>query len=489
MTAAPVVAPVSEVESRVPPHDPDAEAAVISAVIFDPEALPKIAHLKPEHFYAEAHRRIFEACVDLADRSTPIDTVTVATWLRDRGRLAQVGGMAYVTQVLNSAPAVEHVQAYAAIVDRKWRARQALYIAQRVQALTYSGADVDAVLAPAVAELTDLAKPAGPSSALRLVTGAELWKPLDPPDYVLEPVFVRGSLGLVVAYGASLKTWIVLDGGLSVATGEAWLLRFATKQGRALLVDFESGEYELRRRLHKLARGRGWPVPVDGLSFVSMPQYSLVDDAFFDALRTLAEGHAFIGIDSLAAGSGGVDENDARFATSLNRLKAIASDSGCVIVVLHHSRKGNGEDGDEREMVRGSSAIFNACDVVLQLRRFNDSGAFVLKQTKARGGKSIEPLVVRVEDTEEGGAVVSGTDLESAADDGDAQAATRSIEKAKRQIIMLLGTERGLGSKNAIYRRIGGTKTTKIGALDELLESRVVTLQGEAYALASGVAQ
>ena len=54
------------IEGRVPPHDLDAEAAVLSAVMVDPLALDKVIEfLKPEHFYSEAHRRIFEACVEL----------------------------------------------------------------------------------------------------------------------------------------------------------------------------------------------------------------------------------------------------------------------------------------------------------------------------------------------------------------------------------------------------------------------------------------
>ena len=58
-----------------------------------PRALDKVLEfLKPEHFYSEAHRRIYEACVELRAKGKPVDVVQVATWLRDRERLAQVGG-------------------------------------------------------------------------------------------------------------------------------------------------------------------------------------------------------------------------------------------------------------------------------------------------------------------------------------------------------------------------------------------------------------
>ena len=78
--------------------------------MLDPLAFDKVNEfLKPEHFYSEAHRRIHEACVELSAEGKPVDVVQVATWLRDRERLAQVGGMAYLTEVLNAAPAVANV--------------------------------------------------------------------------------------------------------------------------------------------------------------------------------------------------------------------------------------------------------------------------------------------------------------------------------------------------------------------------------------------
>jgi len=128
------------IEGRIPPHDLDAEAAVLSAVMIDPLAFDKVSELlRPEHFYSEAHRRIFEAAVELSATGKPVDVVQVATWLRDRDRLAQVGGMAYLTEVLNAAPAVANVGAYGRTIHEKWRVRQLMLACQRVMAQGYSG--------------------------------------------------------------------------------------------------------------------------------------------------------------------------------------------------------------------------------------------------------------------------------------------------------------------------------------------------------------
>ncbi len=127
------------VDGKVPPHDLDAEAAVLSSVMIDPDAFDKVVDfLRPEHFYAEAHRRIFEACVELAAAHQPIDNVQVASWLKSRERLAQVGGMGYLTEILNAAPAIMNVAAYGHVVLEKFRIRQLILTCQRVTGQGYS---------------------------------------------------------------------------------------------------------------------------------------------------------------------------------------------------------------------------------------------------------------------------------------------------------------------------------------------------------------
>jgi hypothetical protein len=254
-----------------------------------------------------------------------------------------------------------------------------------------------------------------PASAtgFRLWAPADIWAPLPPPDYLVDGLFVRGSLALLVAYGSSLKTWLAASAALAVATGADWL-GMACKQGEACFIDFESGSYELRRRVQKIARGHEYALPIEGFTFASMPGMSLADDGFFVDLAPLARRFAFVVIDSLSAGSGGIDENDARFARPLNRLKALTEETGCVIVVIHHSKKGGGsEKVDAREMVRGTSAIFNAADVVLGLTRSED-GVFAVRQSKARGGKAVEAFSVRVEDVGDDACRVLAGELQEA---------------------------------------------------------------------------
>ena len=125
------------IEGRVPPHDLDAEAAVLSACMLDPSAMDKITDLKPEYFYSEAHRRIFEACFELKQAGQPVDVLQVQSWLKDRGRLAQVGGAGYLTEILDAAPVVANVAAYGRTIHEKFRIRALILACQRVSAQGY----------------------------------------------------------------------------------------------------------------------------------------------------------------------------------------------------------------------------------------------------------------------------------------------------------------------------------------------------------------
>jgi replicative DNA helicase len=131
------------IDASMPPFDVDAEGAVLSAcLVRGAEAVDEIADiLGPPHFYAEKHRRIFEACVALAAESRELNLVTVGTRLRDTRRLDQAGGAGYLVEVANSAPYVSStaLRAYAESVRGKAMLREVLATCQRAAAEIYAG--------------------------------------------------------------------------------------------------------------------------------------------------------------------------------------------------------------------------------------------------------------------------------------------------------------------------------------------------------------
>lgn len=123
---------------RVPPHDLDAELALLAALFLDPSTLDRVQELlRAEHFYSPANRRIFEACLALTQDGTPIDSTTVASWLRSRERLADIGGTPYLTKLFDTIPEVTNIESYARVVREKWRMRSLIQTCQRISAEGY----------------------------------------------------------------------------------------------------------------------------------------------------------------------------------------------------------------------------------------------------------------------------------------------------------------------------------------------------------------
>lgn len=134
-----VVSPPSSA-GQIPPHSLESEAAVLSAVLIDPVAIERVAAIvEPRDFYLNTHTRIFEAALAVHQAGVPIDVVTVGKELGQRERLAQIGGMAYLTELLHAAPAVSPraLKAYARSVLDCARVRRTIAACQRIAAEGY----------------------------------------------------------------------------------------------------------------------------------------------------------------------------------------------------------------------------------------------------------------------------------------------------------------------------------------------------------------
>jgi len=115
------------------PHDPEAERAVLGAVLLDPGAMLHIIEkLRAAEFYLESHRIVFQACLDLHEKGEAADLVTVRNNLTEQGRLEQVGGASYLASLVDALPDVANVVHYAEIVHDKSVKRQLIAAAQRI---------------------------------------------------------------------------------------------------------------------------------------------------------------------------------------------------------------------------------------------------------------------------------------------------------------------------------------------------------------------
>ncbi len=120
------------------PHSREAEEAVIGAVLINPEAYYDVAQfLSADDFYIHRNKWIWETFVSLHDRSEAIDLVTVTEELDQKGHLADIGGSAYITRLINNVPSSLHAEAYGHRVEETAIRRRMLLAANQIAKLAY----------------------------------------------------------------------------------------------------------------------------------------------------------------------------------------------------------------------------------------------------------------------------------------------------------------------------------------------------------------
>jgi len=105
---------------NLPPQNIEAEESLLSAILVDNTALLEVVEiLAPQDFYRTAHQKIFSAISDLFNRGEPIDLVTLANGLKEKGHIEGVGGAAYLARLVDTVPMAVNAQHYARIVHDK----------------------------------------------------------------------------------------------------------------------------------------------------------------------------------------------------------------------------------------------------------------------------------------------------------------------------------------------------------------------------------
>ena len=397
--------------ARIPPFAAEAEGSVLSAcIVRGATAVDEVGDLlSPERFYSEAHRRIFEACASLAASSQPVDIRTVAEWLREHRRLEQVGGLGYLTEILNSAPSVSTraLRMYATTVRNCSTLRDVLTICQQSEAEIYDGVpEVELFLQGLEAKLHD-------STSCGRVANIRVMR--DVIRSTAEALQRRQSSGIVSGIPTGLSALDFVTGGLHptdltiVAArpgmGKTSLaLQFALEVSRkghgAIMFSLEMPEEQIGNRLLAM-EGRvdlkgmrsakysttDWSRIIDASASLStLPMY-VVDqaDTPLSTMRTMvrraqstlaAEGRTLgiVVVDylQLMTGRPGKHTRDEVVSEITRGLKAMAKESRVAVVALSQLNRDVEKRTDKRPMLsdlRESGAIEQDADNVLFIYR------------------------------------------------------------------------------------------------------------------------
>lgn len=123
---------------KVPPHDNVAEQSVLGAVLIDKDTMVDVAEfLRPHHFYSPIHSMVFQAMIELYESHEPIDVVTTAAQLKKKGTLKDIGGTAYLSDLVNVVPTSAHAEQYARIITESATKRRLVEAAAKITEMAF----------------------------------------------------------------------------------------------------------------------------------------------------------------------------------------------------------------------------------------------------------------------------------------------------------------------------------------------------------------
>lgn len=237
-----------------------------------------------------------------------------------------------------------------------------------------------------------------------VVTGEALGRKLPPIPWLCRELGIApGAVTLLAGSNHSGKTMLLQSLAVAMATGSTLWGRFKVEPGKVLHVDYEQGKDVTFLRYQRMAIARGaWSDLWKNLGVSCLPGVYLdVEDALAKLETAIVSGGYRVCIlDSLKAAWPSADENSSDVRKWLDALLPVSERTGCVFIVIHHTRKISKDQlGGTKMMIRGSSAIADACGSIFSLVDTGVKGRVTLYHDKARlTGHRVDPFTLSIED-------------------------------------------------------------------------------------------
>lgn len=465
----------------LPPNDVAAEQAVVGFIL-TAESTERVRGVcQPWHFYNDACKVTYQASLDVEAMGDVPDIVAVRGMLSEQGKLQRVGGPDFLGEMLNEIPSISNVEQYARRIADKASIRAAINVAKRIVAEGYSAQDPSAFLASCKKLLDEVAiqRP----EPIETISTLQVFEAQPPIPWICRELYLApGRPSLIAGYGYSAKSVSTQALLLAIASGtKVWGKYAVQRMGHVLHLDHEQGKRATILRYQRLAKAMkiGPDELGDRLHVAALPRsFRLSNPDAEDVLRRAVDGFVFCGIDSLRATTPGIDENDSQIRDHLDKLLRVSEKTGCAFVVIHHAGK-NGKEKDARERGRGSSAIFDACGLVLQLDgKVQDDGSTIVKvaMTKApaeASGSALRPFVLKVDDVMDDAGMDARWGLSCEADENADEFVEGSADRfvqAKRVALECIRSTPGVRGADAVRARTGGRAMDVRQAVKELLD-------------------
>jgi archaellum biogenesis ATPase FlaH len=408
---------------RLPPHNVDAEQAVLGAILLDPQAILKVKDTLPvEAFYLEIHQDIYRAAINLCKKDTPVHLLTVTNYLEERGLLRRVGGKTQLAHLLESCVTSVTIESTAKLLLSDYVKRKVAHLGNEllerghdihieiadllrlVQEKTssvvredygLSGGDKDekeytnlidtikkierTISSPGL-KLFKLQKLASAckkrladlehlyikslcesvSGPLRNLESLNMDCKSETREWLVHGIIPAHTTFLIHALGGVGKTKLLYDLAYCLIEGKDWNeFSITAKSRKVLIYQEDESPHDMRQALLR----RGFYEPgFNSENFRYRRGWTM--DNIPQLVRDIEEFQPdLIIIDSITTANRNsiFSENETAYARPLLEINQIAAEKGVTIGLIHHS---NGEGGS-----RGTKAIFNSVSEVLCLKR------------------------------------------------------------------------------------------------------------------------
>ncbi|HEY8363287.1 MAG TPA: replicative DNA helicase [Tissierellaceae bacterium] len=390
---------------RIPPHSIEAEQSVLGAMILDREAINiAVEMIKPEDFYKEAHREIFEAILNLYNKNEPVDLITLAEELKRRGTLENIGGVTYLADLSSGVATTANTKYYCKIIEEKSTLRKLIKSCNEIILKSYENLEeVNAIIEQAEKSIFDItlgkqregfapinevllksfSKIEERAASQNPITGITTGfidldyklSGLQRSDLIL--VAARPSMGKT-AFALNLATNAALKGGAKVAI-------FSLEMSKEQLVQrmiSATAHVDLQKIISGRLSEDEWIQIINAMGPLSQAQIFIDDTAAISLMEMKAKcrrlkiekGLDLILIDYLQLmQSESRHENRQQEISAISRgLKALAKELECPVVALSQLSRAPELRSDHRPILsdlRESGAIEQDADVVLFLYR------------------------------------------------------------------------------------------------------------------------
>jgi len=150
--------PLAQLKIRVPPHNLDAEMALLGSIMLRPDAIYEIMDVvSPNSFYFEKHRVIFETMLELFAKHQPIDILSLTSRLKERELLERIGGTTFLTELTTTVPSSANIKHYADIIRKKFMMRELIAASEFISHLGFNEAgELEEILDNAEKKIFDI---------------------------------------------------------------------------------------------------------------------------------------------------------------------------------------------------------------------------------------------------------------------------------------------------------------------------------------------